>query len=233
VYRLTTLDTLLRPTGPFLYKYSSVDPAERLEWLRTLLLQHQLYFPSPKELNDPADARPKLIVSSREGALRLIVNSFLKEHARDPVAGLAVDVRNMVTMVATLVPEQLAELMKRRFHEQMELHRIYSMTTGPDKDYLWTHYAADHTGYYLEFDNRGWPFVIAATVVLATRWRSTSASRARSMRRSCFAKHAVMPMKRKSASFYSLAGSHMKCRLNRHSSGASSSVRTWCRTTVS
>jgi hypothetical protein len=62
---------LARPTTPFLYKYGS---AKHLEWLEPILLRHTLYLPSLSQLNDPREARPRLKVSSREGALRQLVN---------------------------------------------------------------------------------------------------------------------------------------------------------------
>jgi hypothetical protein len=153
---------LERPTVPFLYKYGS---GEHLEWLQPILLQHQVYFPSPPQLNDPKDARPRMTVSSKEGALRSIVNPFLAVHARDPPEVMVRDVRTIVNVVASLDLDRLARWVTPSFHEEMEQHRIYSMTTRPDNEYLWTHYAGDHTGYCLEFLNRGAPFGFARTVI--------------------------------------------------------------------
>ena len=47
-----------------------------------------------------------------------------------------------------------------RLHEQLEGHRIYSMTTRLDNEYLWQHYSGNHTGYCLEFFNRGTPLAV-------------------------------------------------------------------------
>ena len=156
------MSLLDRPEVPFLYKCGS---AEHLEWLQPILLQHQLYFPSPPQLKDPNDARQRLTVSSKEGALRTIVNPFLEVHAREPLEVLARDVRKMVDIVASLDLERLARWVTPSFHEEMEQHRIYSMTTRPDNEYLWTTYAGAHTGYCLEFVNNGAPFVWARTVI--------------------------------------------------------------------
>jgi hypothetical protein len=60
------MQPLSRPEGAFLYKYGSAD---HLEWLQPILLKHQVHFPSPPQLNDPQDARPRMIVTSKQQAL--------------------------------------------------------------------------------------------------------------------------------------------------------------------
>ena len=152
---------LERPTVPFLYKYGS---AEHLDWLRPILLNHQLYFPSPAQLNDPKDARPRMIVTDKQGCLRQIVNPFLAVNARLPLDRLAMHVRLMIHMVDRRDLDELAELVTPSFHREMVKHRIYSMSTRPDNEHLWTNYASDHTGYCLQCVNDGDPFRFARTV---------------------------------------------------------------------
>ena len=156
------MQPLSRPEGAFLYKYGSAD---HLEWLQPILLKHHVYFPSPPQLNDPQDARPRMIVTSKQQALRTIVNPFLAVNARLPVGLLAIHVRNIIDMVDRRDLEQLAELVTPSFHREMNKHRIYSMTTRPDNEHLWTHYAGEHMGYCLEFLNSGAPFGFAWTVI--------------------------------------------------------------------
>jgi hypothetical protein len=96
--------------------------------------------------------------------LRMIVNPFLAEHARELAKVLARDVRNIVAIFDTLDLDQLGAWVTPAFHRQMELHRVYSMTTRPDNVHLWKHYAGDHTGYCLEFQNNGL-FSYARTVI--------------------------------------------------------------------
>ena len=152
----------MRVTAPFLYKYGS---AKHLEWLEPIIRQHQLYFPSPKQLNDPKEAKPPLKVSSRQGVLSMMVNAFLTQHARDPYGQLARDVRNMKAIVNTGTLEDLAEFMTPALHKPLEEHRIYSMTTRSDNDHLWNEYADHHAGYCLEFETRGGPFCFAVHVI--------------------------------------------------------------------
>lgn len=148
----SSLSALEPPLTPFLYKYGS---AEHLEWLQSILLHHRVYFPSPAELKDPLDARPRFTILNREGALRFILNTFLAANAHEPPNVLAAHVPRITHMVMTGPLDRLAATATRLFRRQMDGHRIYSMTTRPDNEHLWEHYAGAHTGYCLEFHNRG------------------------------------------------------------------------------
>ena len=153
-------DALVRPTAPLLYKYGSVLP-----YLEQILLKHELYFSSPSQLKDPLDTRPRFVVTSRDGMLRRMVNPYLAEHSRDmTLEELAHHVRFMITWVGTAPLIELADSSAKSFHEAMEGHRLYSMTTRPDNDHLWEAYAAGHTGWCLEFENQSL-FVYAHHVI--------------------------------------------------------------------
>lgn len=142
--------TIVRATSLFLYKYGSVLP-----YLQEILLKHQLYFSSPAQLNDPLDTRPRFVVTSRAAALRDIIDAFRLKHAHDlPPAQIEWHIGEMTKWVQTLSSTELAKYMARSFHEEMEKHRLYSMTTRPDNEYLWKRYAARHTGWCLEFENK-------------------------------------------------------------------------------
>src|SRR5438132_4450161 len=52
--------------GEYLYKYGRIDTPERLDWLEQIVLRHQLYIPTPGELNDPLEARPKIARASMD-----------------------------------------------------------------------------------------------------------------------------------------------------------------------
>src|ERR1700736_3973146 len=65
---MTAVPTWIKSTVPYFYRYQS--PA-RLDWLQTIVLQHELYIPLVSQLNDPADGRPKLaeLITSRNPTL--------------------------------------------------------------------------------------------------------------------------------------------------------------------
>ena len=151
------LSILVRPTSPFLYKYSSTEFLDRLH---SILFRNELYFPSPRELQDPDDARPKLVISSREGAVDIVVNAYIAAHPTAAADALA----RMCRWVNTRTPDELVEEATPLFRSAMERNRVYSMTSRADNSYLWEHYAAAHTGYCLEFVNRQ-EFTLARLVV--------------------------------------------------------------------
>ena len=66
-----------RPVIPYLYKYSNANHLARLE---SLFLRHELYFPKPSQLNDPADGRPKLAKASLDKTVAFLYESFLAKN---------------------------------------------------------------------------------------------------------------------------------------------------------
>ena len=63
---------------------------ERLEWLRIIVQEHELYLPSLTQLNDPADGRPKLAAMPGYKFAAYLFDGFLQ---RNPNAPLAVRAR--------------------------------------------------------------------------------------------------------------------------------------------
>lgn len=160
-YRMTfRIRSLKKASGPFLYKYSSLD-GPRLGWLRAILLDHQIYFPSPEELNDKIDARPPLRVTSKERAFQRLLGPHLAGAPGD-AATAYVELRRLVDRADE---NALSHLITRSFHQEMEQHRIYSMSVRPDNEHLWTEYSGRHTGYCLEFANEGMPFGLAHEII--------------------------------------------------------------------
>lgn len=141
-----------RPTGRFLYKYGS---AQHLDWLEPIVLQHLLYFPSPPELNDPIDARPDITCGSDDALLRFLANDFLARKQMESPQILADGVAELLRGFALQSRERWLKEMTAIFAREMEGYRIYSLSTRPDNEHLWNRYAGDHTGYCLEFENRG------------------------------------------------------------------------------
>jgi len=151
-----------RTTAPFLYKYSS---AECLHRLKTSLLDHTLYFPNPAQLNDKLEARPKLIPISREKALAFFARDFVQRHANHgSIEFLAQSIGQLFRTLETLTPEEISAEMEMLLHAELSTHRIYSMGRRADNERLWVKYAANHTGYCLEFENDGFPFLMAHDV---------------------------------------------------------------------
>ena len=147
-----TLPVPRKSTAMHLYTYSNAD---HLEWLRDILLQHELYRPSLAELNDDNDGLPRLAMQTEDEMALFLWTKFVQCNP-------------------SMSPEELRrhELMIRynvRMHRPTALHpkvvesldvqlkdfRIYSMTKRYDMMNLWALYAGDHCGYCLEFENIG------------------------------------------------------------------------------
>jgi hypothetical protein len=66
-----------RPTISHFYKYSNAEHLDRLE---SIILRHELYFPTPRQLNDPVDGKPKLAQCSLEQIMNWLLESFINNN---------------------------------------------------------------------------------------------------------------------------------------------------------
>ncbi len=146
------LEKPTRPTVPYLYKYSSAD---HLDWLESIISKNELYFPTLLELNDPADARPKLTASSLDGFVAFVYNGFVSQNPelqdedyQRARAEIECGAKNFGT---DLLLRKMAGLL----HKELEDHRIYSLAERWDNLSMWAKYAGDHKGCCLEFANDG------------------------------------------------------------------------------
>ena len=147
-----TVFTPTKATGSHFYRYQS---AQRLDRLKPIILEHQLYLPSVAQLNDPTDCRPKIRAMSDEAMLTFLRNDYVR---RNPI--LALDLlQEHESRIRTSIQTQGLEWFQRQLsmilNAQMEQFRVYSLSKRFDNFSLWAKYAADHSGYCLEFANEG------------------------------------------------------------------------------
>jgi hypothetical protein len=155
-----TILTPSRATGSRFYRYSN---PEHLEWLKVIILKHELYFPNLSQLNDPADGRPKFLPLSPDQLVSFLYSDFI---ARNP--GLTRDAQEkeatkIWSMVQSIGSEEAQGMMARSLYAKLDDYRIYSLSKRYDNMNLWAKYAANHSGYCLEFTNNG-PFASACEV---------------------------------------------------------------------
>ena len=141
-----------KATVPYFYKYSSPD---HLDWLRDILLKHELYLPNLRELNDNNDGLPHLALpSAQDMAAYLCDNLHLYRPDLSPE-----EIPHEKEVIRYNVeghgPAALMPLLVTILDRQLEGYKIYSMTKRYDRMNLWALYAANHTGYCLEFQNTG------------------------------------------------------------------------------
>jgi len=147
-------DKLLPPrkaSSRFLYKFRSI---RRLEWLPAILLRNELYFPTALELNDPDEARPKVV----SAPLRAEAEKFRRYVPIDPTlsdAGYHARWNGLMKHISQVGDLQLLEMQEKALHRHLVQNRLFSLTKRPDNLHLWQEYADNHTGYCLEFRNQG------------------------------------------------------------------------------
>jgi hypothetical protein len=155
-----TVPKWIKATNPYFYRYQS---AAHLDRLQTIILQHELYVPLVGQLNDPADGRPKLAEMSARQML-----AFLSNASRNPTLTNAAQKQALEILESAIQVRGVEEIRRqaaRLLNEHVEHYRVLSLTKRYDNLSLWAKYAADHTGYCLEFVNEG-PFFAEAIDVI-------------------------------------------------------------------
>lgn len=148
----TQIPAPTHPTCSRLHRYQS---PEHLERLKTIILRHELYLPSVSQLNDPTDCRPKLAQLTVEEMESFLLGGYVLSHAREPLDELAKQIAVVRVNVQKHGLDWCMREAARLLNAQMERIRVYSLTKRFDNLSLWAKYAADHTGYCLEFVNDG------------------------------------------------------------------------------
>jgi hypothetical protein len=156
-----TVFTPTRPTVSHFYRYKG---PERLDWLEPVILRHEIYIPSVAELNDPLDCRPKIKPMSEEELVTFLKSEYVRRNpilALDLLAQYEQRVREGIrTHGLDWHIQELTDL----FYKQTEEFRVYSLSKRWDNFSLWAQYASEHTGYCLEFVNKGELFENAVEV---------------------------------------------------------------------
>jgi hypothetical protein len=150
----------IRATGSHFYKYSSL---EHPEWLKKIVLDHELYVPTVSQLNDPADGRPLLTPLSEEKMFEFLYNAN-----RNPTLSLSAQQQVFDVLRFNIKhhgPDALQREMAKIFYKHLAGHRIYSLSQRWDNLSMWAKYANGHTGYCLEFARQG-PFFERAVKVI-------------------------------------------------------------------
>lgn len=143
--------SLLRPNISHLYKYCPSG----LDRLKSVITKNQLYLSTSSQLNDPAEAKPKLAKLSLEKICSFLYNMFVLNNP-----GLSTDLyqqtKTQIEYNGSLFGSQkLLEEMSKTLNAELSTLRIYSMSKRPDNMSLWAKYASNHKGYCLEFSNSG------------------------------------------------------------------------------
>ena len=133
-------------------RYNSI---ERPEWLERTILQHDIYAPTVTQLNDPADARPRIAVASDRDIARFLVRLWAAAQSSGEYRPVG---RCAQGRCVGPFPRKAKRGPGQRSTEASgsvcPVLKVFSMTRHWDNLALWAKYAANHSGYCLEFANR-------------------------------------------------------------------------------
>ena len=118
-----------------LYKYMRVDDEQRLEWLRRLLVDGELYFASSAELNDPFECAIAPSFAASEDQILEYARDWVERQGQDP-AGREAEVRQLVARAST---EDFQKETERRYLDVTQSYGIASVTTTATNPLMWSY----------------------------------------------------------------------------------------------
>jgi hypothetical protein len=144
----------------FLYKYRSMNS----RGLKEIFEKNTLYYPSPKQFNDPFDSQVRLTADGdAETIIQKIESSWAKFRAdKDPSETIAA--------VKAALEGRNYELFEKSIHEMQDQFAydagVFSLAGKNNDIVMWAHYADNHSGLCLEFAvSEKEPFFILAQKV--------------------------------------------------------------------
>ena len=153
---------------PNLYHYQAFN----VDRLRQAIVEKRLYFSNPARFNDPWDCQPyfnsnaAFDPSLREKHVQYYIRITRKHGANatpvseDQIQRRAQQLRDDPNFLNSKIHE-----FSRDFSKQIaRCWRVYCISTHPDSELMWAHYAASHHGVCLEFTSRSSLFFQALKV---------------------------------------------------------------------
>jgi hypothetical protein len=141
------VEDLGRRLPEILYRYMRVDSG-RLEWVKRLIVDGELFFAPATAFNDPFDCQ---IAPSFDGTLdeiRAYVCDVMEREGRTP-AGNEDEINSRVAKCNT---REFHEDAARRYVALIRSYGISCFTAAPTNMLMWSYYAAGHTGVVVGID---------------------------------------------------------------------------------
>lgn len=141
-----------------LYKYFPLSPSEEIHKARLLsAIDGWLYFASPISFNDPFEMQPPLLPPTRLEVREAI--KALNSHSADFIS------RPVLKNIHSQITKRFNASEARTIStEWLKKVGVLCLTTDPKNLLMWAHYASNHTGICLGFDNGCVPFKSAQPV---------------------------------------------------------------------
>jgi hypothetical protein len=131
-----------------LYKYQACPDNDRvkMEWVRQILVDHQLFFSSRKLFNDPFDC----VVPSFQQIPGTIIKRFAEESV-DRQFKKAAEVEKD-NLISKLMSAKALEDIRKLLQDDVDKSGIVCFSRVRDDILMWAHYADKHKGICFEFD---------------------------------------------------------------------------------
>src|SRR5262245_34620570 len=131
-----------------LYKYQACPEDDRVrnEWVRQILVEHKLFFPSRLSFNDPFDC----VVPSFQEIPGTILKRFVEEFVERKFS--TATEAEKVQMISKSMSVNSLEGMRRDLQEVVDRAGVLCFSRVRDDILMWAHYADKHRGLCLEFD---------------------------------------------------------------------------------
>lgn len=131
-----------------LYKYHPCpgDDSERMEWVRQILIDHQLFFANRQLFNDPFDCVVPRLSEISGTILKRYVEEFVDRKFSD------VGEDKKVEMIKNLMSVSALKKIRQGLQDEVDRAGIVCFSEVRDDILMWAHYADKHKGLCFEFD---------------------------------------------------------------------------------
>ncbi|MCZ6561444.1 MAG: DUF2971 domain-containing protein [Deltaproteobacteria bacterium] len=144
----TSSISLLERIPPSLYKYSGLS-GKRIEWMRRLIVDSELYFARPSAFNDPLDCR---IPPSYDASTLSIKQHWRRVAKRNyPEAKMRSHKRWIQKIVMDSKTPEGQERLTKRLFKSLDKHGMACFAKDPTNMLLWSYYAEGHSGIAIRF----------------------------------------------------------------------------------
>jgi hypothetical protein len=131
-------------TPPLLYKYYAFN-----NFTQRIFKNNEIYFSSPESFNDPFDSKIRLIYEGTRSDRK----RFFREWSNRSYPDLPR--KELLAREKRILKQGLDQGIKEYAHKQFMVHRgrmgVFSMTEDRENILMWSHYAAEHTGFCIGF----------------------------------------------------------------------------------
>ena len=150
------MDLIGPPTTGFpdLHHYQPFN----VDWLRSMIVGKRLRFSNPARFNDPWDCKPSfnsdaaLDPANRERLVQYYIK-ITRKHGN--LSEEEAQRRAQLFRDNPAVLKERIDAISASYPEQMDKRwRVYCLSTHPDHELMWAHYAQSHTGVCLQFRSR-------------------------------------------------------------------------------